>query len=528
MMRRFAVTLAVLAVVAAACGTAGEPAATPAPHEEEQQAQPTPTQDESPEPPPVHPDPENDGTDVAAGVAEPEDVIDAADVEEPSEVVAALALPPPDSREQPPEFAPGQTSQAYLEELVTWTLADAEMGVSEEAAQADRAFTVCVAESFVAAFDADRRDELALTLSQQEDLWYGFPYDLLTPAEMERWTTAAHPCFEVSIDYATGGTSLLHEMVEMMLPEMQDPEDRVRMEASALECLRALAGDEGFTATTLQNLVFDMSSLGMEEELTLALFDLCGESLMVPILVESLVADEGMRRSVAECAAPTMLDMAHYELSMYAPGEQPPEDDQVETMFEFFAVLAECGFDTENMFGIPSDPSPVQVSDVAVEGEPLAPLEDQEPDPAIGQRAPAFAATTFDGAEVTVLPGDGTAKLVVFLAHWCPHCQRELPRIAGWLTSNQLPADVEVIAVSTAVDPTGANYPPSVWFTEAQWPAVVVRDSETNEIAQAYGLRTYPYTVAISNDGSVVARVSGALSDDAWAALLQFVAPSAD
>ena len=166
-----------------------------------------------------------------------------------------------------------------------------------------------------------------------------------------------------------------------------------------------------------------------------------------------------------------------------------------------------------------------QVSDVSIEGAPLAPFEGQVPDPGIGQAAPAFAATTFDGVEVSVLPGDGTAKVIGFFAHWCPHCQRELPRIADWLASNQLPAGVEVIAVSTAVDRGRGNYPPSAWFAEEQWPAVVVRDSGTNEIGEAYGLRGFPYTVAVDASGRVAARVSGELAEEAWESLLQFVAP---
>ena len=167
-----------------------------------------------------------------------------------------------------------------------------------------------------------------------------------------------------------------------------------------------------------------------------------------------------------------------------------------------------------------------QVSDVNIEGEHLPPFDGQEPDPAMETLAPAFAATTFDGVEVSVLPGDGTAKVIGFFAHWCPHCQRELPRIANWLAANQLTAGVEVIAVSTAVDSGRGNYPPSAWFEEEQWPATAVRDSESNEIGEAYGLRGFPYMVGVDADGRVVARVSGELTDELWEFLLRTVAPA--
>ena len=168
-----------------------------------------------------------------------------------------------------------------------------------------------------------------------------------------------------------------------------------------------------------------------------------------------------------------------------------------------------------------------EVSDVSIEGAPLPPFDGQEPDPAMERMAPAFAATTFDGVEVSVLPGDGTAKVIGFFAHWCPHCQRELPRLVDWLAVNELPAGVEVIAVSTAVDSSRGNYPPSAWFAEEQWPAVAVRDSESSEIGDAYGLGGFPYMVGVDADGRVVARVSGELNDAAWEYLLRLVAPAA-
>ena len=184
-------------------------------------------------------------------------------------------------------------------------------------------------------------------------------------------------------------------------------------------------------------------------------------------------------------------------------------------------LLASRDAEQQAQFDVP------QVSDVSIEGTPLPLFDGREPDPAMERRAPAFAATTFDGTAVSVLPGDGTAKVIGFFAHWCPHCQRELPRIAGWMADNELPPGVEVIAVSTAVDPGRPNYPPSAWFDEEQWPAVVVRDSAENEIGDAYGLRGFPYTVGIDADGRVVARVAGELNDEAWEFLVDFVASDA-
>ena len=168
-----------------------------------------------------------------------------------------------------------------------------------------------------------------------------------------------------------------------------------------------------------------------------------------------------------------------------------------------------------------------QVSDVTFAGSPLPSFEQTLGDPAVGTTAPAFAATTFDGVEVSVQPGDGTSKVIGFFAHWCSHCQKELPRIADWLASNPLPAGVEVIAVSTAVSPDSPNYPPSAWFEKEQWPAIAVRDSLESEVGEAYGLRGFPYTVVVDGGGRVATRVSGELSTSEWESLLALAAAGA-
>ena len=48
-----------------------------------------------------------------------------------------------------------------------------------------------------------------------------------------------------------------------------------------------------------------------------------------------------------------------------------------------------------------------------------------------------------------------------------------------------------MIAVSIAVKADRPNYPPSAWFSEEWWPAIVVRDSTENEVGAAYGLRSF-------------------------------------
>lgn len=150
-----------------------------------------------------------------------------------------------------------------------------------------------------------------------------------------------------------------------------------------------------------------------------------------------------------------------------------------------------------------------------------------QPDTAVGLTTPDISAQTFDGNRLRVSADDGTARLYGFFAHWCPHCQAELPRTAAWLETNDLPAGVEVVAVSTAVESTAGNFPPSAWFAREQWPAVVMVDDEAGSLATGFGLTGFPYWVASDSNGKVVARVSGELSVEQFEMLVDAVTPTA-
>jgi thiol-disulfide isomerase/thioredoxin len=142
---------------------------------------------------------------------------------------------------------------------------------------------------------------------------------------------------------------------------------------------------------------------------------------------------------------------------------------------------------------------------------------------AAGLIAPSIAASTIDGTRVQVL-NDGTPRLYGFFAHWCPHCQREVPRTVAWLAQHDLPVGVELVAISTSVDPTLDNYPPSAWFEREGWPLPVLVDSETGTLAKAFGLSGFPFWVAVDAEGKVVARQSGELDSAQFEALLDAAA----
>jgi len=178
------------------------------------------------------------------------------------------------------------------------------------------------------------------------------------------------------------------------------------------------------------------------------------------------------------------------------------------------ALLVAAGNDAD------SGDRPAETAFAELIGTPLAPFA--QPDPGIGQPVPDLSAQTLTGERVRV-GGDDTARIYAFFAHWCPHCQADLPRTTAWLENNQLPEGVEIIAVSTAVNRTGDNYPPSEWFEREGWPEPVLLDDDDGTLATGMGLTGFPYWVAADRDGTVVARVAGELDDSGLEALISAV-----
>jgi cytochrome c biogenesis protein CcmG, thiol:disulfide interchange protein DsbE len=158
-----------------------------------------------------------------------------------------------------------------------------------------------------------------------------------------------------------------------------------------------------------------------------------------------------------------------------------------------------------------ADTNLAQSRPVQVIGAPLPADADAADDPAVGMAAPELRGASFDGSPVAITD-DGKAKLVVFVAHWCPHCQREVPVLVRWLQDGKLPASVSLYVVSTAVDQARPNWPPSTWLRQAGLTAPVLADDAQGSAASAYGLSAFPFFTAVGADGKVVARDSGELT----------------
>ena len=159
---------------------------------------------------------------------------------------------------------------------------------------------------------------------------------------------------------------------------------------------------------------------------------------------------------------------------------------------------------------------------LTVTGAALPTYEDGR-DPALGLPAPALEGESFEGTPATIVD-DARPKAIVFLAHWCPHCQREVPLIQGWLDERGRPEDVDLYSVATSNDPAQPNYPPDEWLRREGWTVPVLVDDSTGSAATAYGLTAFPYFVFVDAEGNVVARATGELTVEQLEALLARVA----
>lgn len=146
---------------------------------------------------------------------------------------------------------------------------------------------------------------------------------------------------------------------------------------------------------------------------------------------------------------------------------------------------------------------------VVVEGAALPAFTTTAGDSAVGTAPPLVEGTSPAGAAVS-MGGSSTSQptLVVFLAHWCPHCQRELPLLVKLMAAGDLDG-MRIVAVLTGTSPDRPNFPPTAWLDREGWTGDVLLDDDTGAAAQAYGLSSYPYLVFLDGKGQVVARTSG-------------------
>ncbi|MGZ8481697.1 MAG: TlpA family protein disulfide reductase [Candidatus Limnocylindria bacterium] len=160
---------------------------------------------------------------------------------------------------------------------------------------------------------------------------------------------------------------------------------------------------------------------------------------------------------------------------------------------------------------------------VTITGESLPALTDSAVDPAVGQQLPALAGTGLDGQPLQFGPGDGPMAIVV-LAHWCPHCQAELPGLVDLIAQGGVPEGVSVVGVSTGIDAVRPNYPPSAWFEREGWAQPTLIDDASSRALQALGLNAFPGFVFVDAQGAVALRLTGEIGTARFGEILASLA----
>lgn len=164
---------------------------------------------------------------------------------------------------------------------------------------------------------------------------------------------------------------------------------------------------------------------------------------------------------------------------------------------------------------------------VSFTGDPLPTLEvEGADDPAVGMEAPIVEGQDFDGNSVTTGGSSEGPALLVYLAHWCPHCNYEVPQILELNSRGGIPENLEVIGISTAADPAEPNFPPSDWLVDEGWLWPTMADDANSTAFAVNGGRGFPYMVLLDEEGAVLARISGEHSADDLGAWLDANLPS--
>jgi cytochrome c biogenesis protein CcmG, thiol:disulfide interchange protein DsbE len=161
----------------------------------------------------------------------------------------------------------------------------------------------------------------------------------------------------------------------------------------------------------------------------------------------------------------------------------------------------------------------VDAAEITVSGAPLP--QAAASDPAIGQVAPVLAGTSTTGEALSTAPKPGRRLMIVGVAHWCPHCQREVPVLVKWAQDGKVPADLDVVFLSTAMDKAAPNYPPSAWLNAENVTFPVLVDDAASAGMTALGSAGFPNMQLFDDQGKLIARTGGELSAEQLQAFVE-------
>jgi hypothetical protein len=157
--------------------------------------------------------------------------------------------------------------------------------------------------------------------------------------------------------------------------------------------------------------------------------------------------------------------------------------------------------------------SPLTAPSNAAPAGYLPRYDSQSPDQAIGMTLGRIEGTdAYTEETISFDPADGTKRVWMIWAHWCPFCQQELPELSGWYPGAEDQYSTELVTITTSISPERGN-PLDPYLEEQQFPFPVIVDPES-ALALQTGVSAFPFWLVTDGDGEVLLRVTGLLHLD--------------
>lgn len=131
---------------------------------------------------------------------------------------------------------------------------------------------------------------------------------------------------------------------------------------------------------------------------------------------------------------------------------------------------------------------------------------------------PAFRLAAWEGGEVALGGLRGKPVLLNFWASWCEPCRTEMPSLE-LLAARHEAEGLQVLAINHRETDAAVRR-----FLDSQPLTLPVLRDRDGAVAQAYGVRVFPTTVAIGRDGRALFSVVGEV-DWASPAARRWIAP---
>ncbi len=123
--------------------------------------------------------------------------------------------------------------------------------------------------------------------------------------------------------------------------------------------------------------------------------------------------------------------------------------------------------------------------------------------PRVGERAPLFETTTFDGGTIKLAGLRGKVVLLDFWATWCKPCVSQLPQVQQLY--EQFGANDRFAMVGMSLDWDVEKARTFLAQRQLKWPQVSLGDMDTSPVVKQYGIGSIPTMVLIDAEGRIIA-----------------------